>query len=185
MASFFTEPRLVGVVGEDFPDEHRRLFASRNIDTAGPSRPRAKRFAGRPRHLDMNTRDTLEVHLNVRQLRASAGELSRQHLRFPRQWQPVVAGPCPQSGQATKLVLADTMDLWIDTQRADLLNQASHRRPAAQRQRAKLLTGEDNLVRAGHWACGRPKFVLLKKGEHGAMLFHDEPHLRGAWRIRR
>ena len=65
-ASFFTPPRLVGVVGEDFPEDHRRLFAERRIDTAGlVTRPgQTFRWKGRY-HQDMNTRDTLEVHLNV------------------------------------------------------------------------------------------------------------------------
>jgi sugar/nucleoside kinase (ribokinase family) len=75
-----------------------------------------------------------------------------------------------------KLVLADTMDLWIENQRADLLallpkidglllNDSE----------ARLLTGEDNLVRAGQ-AVRKfgPKFVILKKGEHGAMLFGED-----------
>src|SRR6266446_1489526 len=66
-ASFFTTPRLVGVVGEDFPDEHRRLFAGRRIDLAGlqtEAGGRTFRWKGRY-HEDMNARDTLEVHLNV------------------------------------------------------------------------------------------------------------------------
>src|SRR5437773_12053387 len=66
-ASFFTPPRLVGVVGEDFPEEHRRLFAARNIDLSGVTTQRGGRtFRWKGRyHQDMNTRDTLEVHLNV------------------------------------------------------------------------------------------------------------------------
>ena len=65
-ASFFTPPRLVGVVGEDFPDEHRRLFDQRGIDTAGLVTQPGKTFRWKGRyHQDMNTRDTLEVHLNV------------------------------------------------------------------------------------------------------------------------
>src|SRR5579872_3841475 len=66
VASFFTKPRLVGVVGEDFPEEHRRLFAARGIDTAGLVTAKGQTFRWKGRyHTDMNTRDTLEVHLNV------------------------------------------------------------------------------------------------------------------------
>src|SRR5215470_6213082 len=65
-ASFFTRPRLVGVVGEDFPDEHRQLFAGRHIDTSGLVRQPGQTFRWKGRyHADMNARDTLEVHLNV------------------------------------------------------------------------------------------------------------------------
>src|SRR5436305_11983385 len=58
-ASFFTKPRLVGVVGEDFPDDHRRLLASRDIDTAGLATEKGgKTFRWKGRyHQDMNTRD--------------------------------------------------------------------------------------------------------------------------------
>src|SRR5436305_3986653 len=66
-ASFFTKPRLVGIVGEDFPDKHRRLFADRGIDLAGlKTEPGGQTFRWKGRyHRDLNTRDTLEVHLNV------------------------------------------------------------------------------------------------------------------------
>src|SRR5947209_3887451 len=65
-ASFFTTPRLVGVVGADFPDEHRRLLAGRGVDTAGLVTQPGQTFRWKGRyHQDMNTRDTLEVHLNV------------------------------------------------------------------------------------------------------------------------
>src|SRR5208282_5028451 len=65
-ASFFTRPRLVGVVGEDFPEEHRRLFISRQVDIAGLTVEPGRTFRWKGRyHQDMNTRDTLEVHLNV------------------------------------------------------------------------------------------------------------------------
>src|SRR5437899_5844184 len=65
-ASFFTSPRLVGVVGDDFPDDYRRVFAQRGVDTTGLVTQSGKTFRWKGRyHQDMNTRDTLEVHLNV------------------------------------------------------------------------------------------------------------------------
>ena len=66
-ASFFTPPRLVGVVGADFPEEHRRLFQGRKIDTEGlVTQADGKTFRWKGRyHADMNQRDTVEVHLNV------------------------------------------------------------------------------------------------------------------------
>ena len=65
-ASFFVKPRLVGVVGEDFPGEFRRLLADRQIDTGGLVTEPGKTFRWKGRyHADMNNRDTLEVHLNV------------------------------------------------------------------------------------------------------------------------
>src|SRR5947209_7009729 len=124
-ASFFTTPRLVGVVGDDFPDEHRRLFADRRIDTAGlVTQAKGKTFRWKGRyHQDMNTRDTLEVHLNV------FGEFNPELPESFRDSEYVfLANGVPQlqsrvldQVKKPKLVFADTMDLWIDTQREHLL----------------------------------------------------------------
>ena len=175
-ASFFTPPRLVGVVGEDFPDEHRRLFADRRIDTAGlVTRPgQTFRWKGRY-HQDMNTRDTLEVHLNV------FGDFDpvlppsfrdSTHV-FLANGSPVLQAKVLDQIQKPKLVLADTMDLWINTQRDALLKLLPRLDGLfVNDSESQLLTGEKNLIRAGA-ALRRlgPKFVILKKGEHGAMLF--------------
>src|SRR6516162_2889337 len=65
-ASFFGPPRLVGVIGADFPDEHRRLLADSGVDIKGLVTKPGQTFRWKGRyHQDMNTRDTLEVHLNV------------------------------------------------------------------------------------------------------------------------
>jgi cytidine kinase len=179
VASFFTKPRLVGVVGDDFPDEHRRLFAGRDIDTSGLVTAKGKTFRWKGRyHQDMNTRDTLEVHLNV------FGEFNPVLPASFRDSQYVfLANGSPQLqarvlDQVTgpKLVFADTMDLWIETQREPLLALLPRLHGLfLNDSEAKLLTGEQNLVRAGHAVRKLgPKVVLLKKGEHGAMLFGDD-----------
>jgi sugar/nucleoside kinase (ribokinase family) len=176
VASFFTQPRLVGVVGEDFPEQHRRLFASRNIDTAGLVTAKGKTFRWKGRyHDDMNTRDTLEVHLNV------FGEFNPVLPEAFRDSQYVfLANGSPQlqarvldQVKRPKLVFADTMDLWIDTQRDHLLALLPRLDGLfLNDSEAKQLTGETNLVRAGRAVRKLgPKVVLLKKGEHGAMLF--------------
>jgi cytidine kinase len=179
-ASFFTKPRLVGVVGEDFPDEHRRLFSGRGIDTAGLTTERGGqtfRWKGRY-HRDLNTRDTLEVHLNVL---GSFNPVLPDHFRDSTH---VFLATCSPSTQACvlgqvrrpRLVLADTMDLWIDTQRQDLLALLPRIDGLLLNDsEARLLTGEDNLVRAGRAVRKLgPRFVIIKKGEHGAMLLSDD-----------
>jgi sugar/nucleoside kinase (ribokinase family) len=175
-ASFFTKPRLVGVVGEDFPDEPRRLFASRGIDTAGLVTQPGQTFRWKGRyHQDMNTRDTLEVHLNVFGTFDPVLPPSFQdstHV-FLANGSPVLQAKVLDQVRHPKLVLADTMDLWINTQRDDLLKLLPRLDGLfVNDSEAMLLTGEKNLVRAGQ-AVRRlgPKFVILKKGEHGAMLF--------------
>lgn len=178
-ASYFTAPRLVGVVGEDFPEGHRRMFAARGVDTAGLVTAPGKTFRWKGRyHQDMNARDTLEVHLNVfgtfdPVLPASFRDST--HV-FLANGSPVVQAKVLDQVRRPELVLADTMDLWIETQRDELrallprldgllLNDAE----------ARMLTEEENIVRAGHAARRMgPKFVIIKKGEHGAMLFSED-----------
>src|SRR5947209_2422938 len=179
-ASFFTKPRLVGVVGEDFPDEHRQLFARRGVDTAGlVTEKGGKTFRWKGRyHQDMNTRDTLEVHLNVfgtfNPVLPPAFRDST-HV-FLANGSPTVQAKVLDQVRRPHLVLADTMDLWINIQKDDLLKLLPRIDGLLLNDsESQLLTGEKNLVKAGH-AVRRlgPKFVILKKGEHGAMLFSED-----------
>jgi sugar/nucleoside kinase (ribokinase family) len=178
-ASFFTAPRLVGVVGTDFPDEHRRTFTARGIDTSGLTTAEGRTFRWKGRyHEDMNVRDTLEVHLNV------LGDFDpvlpdsfrdSSHV-FLANNSPAVQLRVLDQVRRPEVVFADTMDLWVDTQRPALLTLLSRLHGLLLNDsEAVALTGEKNLVRAGH-AVRRlgPRHVLLKKGEHGAMLFSDE-----------
>ena len=178
-ASFFTQPRLVGVVGEDFPEEHRRLLTGRQIDTAGLVTQKGQTFRWKGRyHQDMNTRDTLEVHLNVfGTFEPVLPERFRDSSHvFLANASPHLQARVLDQVAKPKLVLADTMDLWIDTQKKELLALLPRVDGLLiNDSEARLLTGEDNMVRAGQ-AVRRlgPKFVILKKGEHGAMLFSDD-----------
>ncbi len=179
-ASFFTKPRLVGVVGKDFPDEHKHLFRSRDIDTEGlVTQPDGLTFRWKGRyHQDMNQRDTVEVHLNVF---GTFNPVLPERFRdsshvFLANASPVVQAKVLDQVRRPRLVLADTMDLWISTQHNELmallprldgllLNDSE----------AQLLTGKTNLVAAGQAVRKLgPRFVILKKGEHGAMLFSDD-----------
>lgn len=179
-ASFFTQPRLVGVVGEDFPDNHIHLFQSRKIDTAGLSVQKdgkTFRWTGRYHH-DMNQRDTVEVHLNVfGTFNPVLPEAYRDsnHV-FLANGSPTVQAKVLDQVAKPELVLADTMDLWISTQHDELLALLPRVDGLLLNDsEAKLLTGEENLVKAGHAVRKLgPKFVILKKGEHGAMLFSDD-----------
>jgi sugar/nucleoside kinase (ribokinase family) len=176
-ASFFTKPRLLAVVGDDFPDSHRQFLAGRDIDTAGLTTEKGGktfRWKGRYRQ-DMNTRDTLEVHLNV------LGTFDPKlpvHYRdsthvFLANSSPQVQMKVLDQVQRPQLVLADTMDLWISTER-DALNRLLPRLDGLllNDSEARQLSDTDNLITAGERARKLgPKFVLIKKGEHGSMLF--------------
>lgn len=178
-ASFFTAPRLVGVVGDDFPAEHLDLFRGKGVDTAGLTVQKGGqtfRWKGRY-HRDMNTRDTLEVHLNV--LGTFDPKLPESfrdstHIFLANSSPGVQAKVLDQV--KPKLVMADTMDLWIEHHRGELLGLLPRVDGLLLNDsEAQLLTGEDNLVKAGQAVRKLgPKFVILKKGEHGAMLFGND-----------
>ena len=178
-ASFFSPVRMIGTVGDDFPAKHTTFLEQRGIDTSGlETIPGGKTFRWRGRYMpNMNYRETLEVHLNV------FGEFKPKLADSHRQSKFVFLGNASPVTQLSvldqvpdaSLTVAYTMDLWINIQRDELeellkridglvLNDAE----------AKLLAEDENLVRAGHAvrAMG-PKFVVIKKGEHGAMFFSE------------
>jgi len=176
-ASYFTPVRLLGVVGEDWPPEHTNLLAQRNIDTSGLQViPGAATFRWRGKYLkDMNVRETLEVRLNAM---ADCDPVLPETYRrcrylFLANGSPTlqlkVLDQCP----GTTLAVADTMDHWIVDQREELMELIRRIDGLVLNDsEARLLTGDDNLVRAGRavqeWG---PRFVVIKKGEHGAMFF--------------
>lgn len=176
-ASYFTPVQLVGAVGDDWPAEHTALLRSRQIDTAGLEVVSgSKTFRWRGKYLpNMNDRETLEVHLNVfGDFDPKLPDASRKaRYVFLANGSPQLQlGVLEQTPQAV-LRVADTMDLWINIQRDELL--ALLRRidgVVLNDSEARLLTDEENLVLAGHRVRELgPKFVVIKKGEHGAMFF--------------
>jgi cytidine kinase len=179
-ANFFTKVALVAVVGEDFPDEHREFFRSQNIDTKGlVTQKGGKTFYWKGRyHEDLNTRDTLEVHLNV--IADYQPELPQDYRSIPYIFlansSPVTHLKVLSQMKKPAMVMADTMDFWIETQRETLLQLLPKLDGfVLNDSEAKLLTAEDNLIVAGEKvrAMG-PKFVIVKKGEHGAILFSKD-----------
>lgn len=179
VSSFFTTPRLVGVVGKDFPDENRKILEDRNIDTRGLVVEDGKTFRWRGRyHADMITRDTLEVHLNVFGTFdpvIPADFRDSSHVLLANASPKLQARVLDQIDNPS-LVLADSMDLWIETERDELLDLMQRIDGLLLNDsEALLLTSEPNLVKAGEAIRQMgPEFVILKKGEHGAMLFSEE-----------
>jgi sugar/nucleoside kinase (ribokinase family) len=178
-ASFFSKVHLVGAVGEDWPPEHTKLLQSRGIDTSGLQVvPGGKTFRWSGKYQpNMNDRETLEVHLNV--LGTFDPVLPKHYLdcRFvflgngSPTWQLKVL----EQMRGCELSVADTMDLWINIQR-DELNELLRRVDGLvlNDREAILLTEDENLVRAGRRVREMgPKFVIIKKGEHGAMFFSE------------
>jgi len=180
-ARYFTRNvRLVGVVGYDFPDEYLTLFREAGIDLQGLEiDPNGSTFAWSGRyHYDLNERDTLATHLNVLQ---SFDPIVPEAYRDSRivclgNLDPSIQRKVLEQVNEPDLVVCDTMNYWIentpDSLRETLrlvdcliINDAE----------ARELAGEPNLVRAARTirAMG-PDILIIKKGEHGALLFCED-----------
>jgi sugar/nucleoside kinase (ribokinase family) len=178
-ASFFTSVRLVGAVGEDWPPEHTHLLQSRRIDTRGLQViPGGATFRWRGKYFaNMNDRETLEVQLNVLSEFEPVlpDDFRRSPFVFLANGSPAMQLKVLNQCIGPRLVVADTMDLWIREENANLMEVLTRVDGLVLNDsEAKLLTGEENLVLAGHKVRQfGPKFVVIKKGEHGAMFFSE------------
>jgi sugar/nucleoside kinase (ribokinase family) len=178
-ASYFSSVRLVGVVGQDWPAEHTQLLKRQGIDTSGLQVvPGAKTFRWRGKYQpNMNDRETLEIHLNVFEKfdPVLPAEYRQCKYLFLANGSPIIQMKVLDQVPNATLKVADTMDLWINLQRDELLALLKRLDGLVLNDsEAKLLTGDENLVRAGRKVREMgPKFVVIKKGEHGAMFFSE------------
>ena len=178
---FYNKVKIVGVVGEDFHQEDIQNFNDHGIDTEGLQIKKGEKsfFWSGKYHNDMNSRDTLVTELNV---------LGTFDPIIPENYQDceflMLGNLTPQVQQTVinrmknrpRLIVLDTMNFWMDIALNDLLavirnidvltiNDAE----------ARQLSGEYSLVKAAHkiMAMG-PKYLIIKKGEHGALLFNED-----------
>jgi sugar/nucleoside kinase (ribokinase family) len=178
-ASFFSPVKLVGIVGDDFPQSEFDFWKSRKIDAEGVQRVAGKTFRWSGEYAwDMNTRETRSVALNVfEQFRPDLPESYREtDFVLLANIAPALQSHVLDQMQRPRFVVADTMDLWIETTRADLdallprvdlliVNDSE----------ARQLTKETSLIKAGRKIRkAGPKYVVIKKGEHGALLFSED-----------
>ncbi len=176
-ASYFTSVRLVGAVGEDWPPEHTEFLSSRRIDTSGLQViPGKKTFYWKGKYLPgMNERETLEVQLNVygEHQPQLPDEFRRCPFVFLANGSPKLQMQILEQMTGPRLAVADTMDLWIREEQDALLELLRRVNGLVLNDsEARLLTGSDNLVQAGKQVLEMgPTFVVIKKGEHGAMFF--------------
>jgi sugar/nucleoside kinase (ribokinase family) len=177
-ASFFGPVRLVGVVGEDCPPGFLQpLRENAAIDLGGLEvRKGSKTFRWHGKyHDDVNQRDTVQVELNVL---AERGPTIPQNFRnstyvFLANTHPALQKELLAQLAAPKFVVADTMDLWIETEKAALLDLLGRIDGVVLNDsEAMQLTGESSAVAAG-LAVARlvRRFCIVKKGEHGSLLF--------------
>ena len=179
-ASFFGPVRIVGAVGEDFPESFLEVLEQFDIDLAGlERRVGSKTFRWRGKyHEDMNSRETLEVDLNVlaEALPPVPDDYADSRYVFLANTHPQGQLDLLNSFPQRDLAVADTMDLWIETQRPTLMKLLKQIDGLVLNDsEAKMLTEQSNLVEACYRLLDMgPSFVVVKKGEHGAILCHSQ-----------
>jgi sugar/nucleoside kinase (ribokinase family) len=177
-ASFFAPVRIVGVIGEDFPQDYLELFTQRKIDIEGVERAQGDTFHWRGRyHEDINLRDTIELHLNV--LAGFEPKLP-EHYRdaeyvFLGNIDPVMQMEVLKQLRRMKLVACDTMDHWIRESNQELKQVLKRIETLViNDSEARLLSGYDNIVKAARAILKMgPKMILVKRGEYGVLQFTD------------
>ena len=178
-ASYFTDVRLVAVVGEDFGDEQMRVFDGRRIDLDGLQRVPGETFRWKGEYgLDLNTRETIYTHLNVfSEFRPHIPEAYRSSpIVFLANIHPALQLEVLDQIDAPEFVAMDTMNYWIEGT-PEALREVLRRVHAVviNDAEARELSGEANLVRAARAirAMG-PARVVIKRGEHGVLMTRDD-----------
>lgn len=180
-SNFNVDATLVSIIGGDFPKEHLDLLESKNLDLSGIETVKDGKtfFWSGKYHNDMNSRDTLVTELNVLEhfnpvvpdayKDAEIVMLGNLH--------PLVQqGVLDQMNKKPKLAILDTMNFWMDIALDDLLAVIKNVDVITiNDEEARQLTGEYSLVIAARKIHEMgPKYVVIKKGEHGALLFHKD-----------
>ena len=178
-ASFFTDKlNLVSVVGGDFPDSAIKMLQNHNVDTSGLQIKKNEKtffWSGRY-HNNMNSRDTIETQLNVLETfdpivpkEFSESELLMLGNLVPSVQQKVL----DQMTKRPKLIVLDTMNFWMDNCWDDLIEALKNVDVLTiNDEEAQQLSGEHSLVNAAKKIRTMgPKYLIIKKGEHGALLF--------------
>ena len=175
-ASFFAKTGMVGVVGDDFPAPYRQLYRKLKINTEGLQTVPGKTFFWSGVYeQDMNCRRSVCTALNV--FADFQPQLPESYRGAPFVFLANIA-PSLQlhvlsQVRKPRFVLLDTMDLWIENTRPELLRVMQNvTMMTLNESEARHLTGERGLVRAAHRILKMgPRFVAIKKGEHGSILF--------------
>jgi sugar/nucleoside kinase (ribokinase family) len=180
-ASFYGPVRMVAAVGGDWPAEHRALLDSfPGIDRSGlEHRAHSKTFAWGGKYLgNMNSRETLFTELGVLAERPPRvpQAFADSEFVFLANTHPSVQAELLSHFPNRRLAVADTMDLWINTARAELeLLLTKIDGLVLNYDEAELLTGKANTVSAARRLLEMgPRFVVVKKGEHGCVLAHRD-----------
>ena len=181
-SSFFAKNlNLVSVVGEDFPSDAIQMLKNKSVDIDGLQIKKGEKtfFWSGKYHNDMNTRDTLDTQLNVLENFDPIVPEKYQESEFlmlgnlmPSVQKQVLG----QMKKRPKLVVLDTMNFWMDLFMDDLKEALKEVDVLTiNDEEARQLSGEYSLVKAAKLILSMgPKYLIIKKGEHGALLFNNE-----------
>ena len=179
-AYFNNSPHLISVVGEDFPNETIALFKERGINTEGLQIKNGEKtfFWSGKYHQDMNTRDTLDTQLNVLESFNPIVPNSYQDcdiLMLGNLTPSVQMKVVQQLETRPKLIVLDTMNFWMEIAMEDLKKVIKEIDVLTiNDEEARLLSGVHSLRKAAKIILEMgPKYLIIKKGEHGALLFGD------------
>lgn len=178
---FVDHVNLVSVVGGDFPDAHINLLKKKNIDTEGLQRIKeGKTFFWKGKyHVDMNSRDTLDTQLNVLESFDPIipdNYKDCKYLMLGNLVPAIQLRVLEQLENRPKLIVMDTMNLWMDATMDDLKKMIKLVDVLTiNDEEARQLAEENNLVKAAEKIQRMgPSILIIKKGEHGALLFGKE-----------
>ena len=175
-ASHFAPVQLVGVVGDDYPVDKLQPLTERGVDLSGVEQTEGSsfRWRGRYRH-DLNSAETLETHLGVfSNFRPKIPEqFRRAPFVFLANIDPRLQLQVLDQVEKPTLVACDTMNFWIESRRPDLVELLGRVDLITLNDgEARQLTEKANLVHAARWIMDKgPRYVVIKKGEHGAFMF--------------
>ncbi len=181
-ASFFNlQSAIVSVVGDDFPQEYIDLLTARNIDVSGLEIVKGGKtfFWSGKYHNDLNSRDTLVTELNTLadfQPKVPENFKNADVVMLGNLHPLVQSSVLDQMSHKPKLVVLDTMNFWMDCALPELLDVMKRIDVITiNDEEARQLSGEYSLVKAAAkiHTMG-PKYIVIKKGEHGALLFQDK-----------
>jgi sugar/nucleoside kinase (ribokinase family) len=179
-SNFNLQSAIVSVVGDDFPQEYLDLLTDRNIDISGIEVVKGGKtfFWSGLYHNDLNTRDTLATELNVLadfQPKVPENFKNADVVMLGNLHPLVQSSVLDQMDVKPKLVVLDTMNFWMDCALPELLDVIKRIDVITiNDEEARQLSGEYSLVKAAAKIHSMgPKYVVIKKGEHGALLFHD------------
>lgn len=178
-ATVFHPVQLVGVIGDDYPVGDLDFLAERGADLSGIERAAGPSFfwAGRY-HYDLNTRDTLDTQLGVfADFQPKIPDAFRDaRFVFLGNIDPALQHDVLDQVESPEVVACDTMNFWIEGAREPLLELLGRVGILmVNDEEVRQLAGEPNLLKAARWVQERgPDIVVVKKGEHGAILFADD-----------